>query len=37
LPSRGKRQWHDLAAMTARVPDGARATGHGGVGYSSTR
>ena len=27
------RQWHDLAAMTARVPDGARATGHGGVGY----
>jgi hypothetical protein len=27
------RQWSDLAAMTARVPAGARATGHGGVGY----
>jgi hypothetical protein len=26
-------QWHDLAAMTARVPDPARAAGHGGVGY----
>jgi hypothetical protein len=26
-------QWHDLAAMLARVPDTARATGHGGVGY----
>jgi outer membrane lipoprotein-sorting protein len=26
-------QWHDLAAMTARVPDSARAAGHGGVGY----
>jgi hypothetical protein len=27
------RQWSDLAAITARVPAGARATGHGGVGY----
>ena len=27
------RQWYDLAAITARVPAGARATGHGGVGY----
>jgi hypothetical protein len=26
-------QWHDLTAMTARVPDPARAAGHGGVGY----
>ncbi len=26
-------QWHDLAAITARVPEGARAAGHGGVGY----
>jgi hypothetical protein len=26
-------QWHDLAAMTARVPDPARAAGAGGVGY----
>jgi len=27
------RQWSDLAAITARVPAAARATGHGGVGY----
>jgi hypothetical protein len=26
-------QWHDLAAMVARVPETARAAGHGGVGY----
>jgi outer membrane lipoprotein-sorting protein len=26
-------RWQDLAAMTARVPDSARAAGHGGVGY----
>jgi hypothetical protein len=26
-------QWHDLAAMLARVPETARAAGHGGVGY----
>ena len=26
-------EWHDFAAMAARVPDSARATGHGGVGY----
>jgi outer membrane lipoprotein-sorting protein len=26
-------QWHDLAAMTARIPDPARAAGRGGVGY----
>lgn len=26
-------QWHDLAAMAARVPETARAAGHGGVGY----
>jgi len=26
-------QWHDLAAMTARVSETARAAGHGGVGY----
>jgi outer membrane lipoprotein-sorting protein len=26
-------QWHDLAAITARVPAGAREAGHGGVGY----
>ena len=26
-------QWHDLNAMTARVPESARDAGHGGVGY----
>ena len=26
-------QWHDLAAITARVPENAREAGHGGVGY----
>jgi hypothetical protein len=26
-------EWHDSAAMAARVPDSARAAGHGGVGY----
>jgi outer membrane lipoprotein-sorting protein len=26
-------EWHDLSAMTARVPDSARAAGYGGVGY----
>lgn len=26
-------QWHDLAAMLARVPETARAAGHGGAGY----
>ena len=26
-------EWHDFAAMAARVPDPARAAGHGGVGY----
>jgi outer membrane lipoprotein-sorting protein len=26
-------QWHDLAAITARVPASAREAGHGGVGY----
>jgi len=26
-------QWHDLAAMVARVPETARAAGHGGTGY----
>jgi hypothetical protein len=26
-------EWHDFAAMAARVPDGVRAAGHGGVGF----
>jgi outer membrane lipoprotein-sorting protein len=26
-------QWHDLDAMTARVPESARDAGHGGVSY----
>jgi hypothetical protein len=26
-------QWHDVAAMAASVPDGARGAGHGGLGY----
>ena len=26
-------EWLDLSAMTARVPDSARAAGHGGAGY----
>jgi hypothetical protein len=26
-------EWQDFAAMAARVPDSARAAGHGGVGY----
>ena len=26
-------EWQDLTAMTAQVPDWARAAGHGGVGY----
>jgi hypothetical protein len=33
-------EWHDVAAMAARVPDTVRAAGHGGVGFlldSATR
>ena len=25
--------WHDTSAVTARIPDSVRATGHGGMGY----